>query len=102
MVKTIRKINLMYQTFGKVDDKMCKDCRYLERHTYQKSYYKCRIYGISASEATDWAMRNVACGAINMPEETAKRYDGKGIKESVRPKKIDDPIEGQIELSMEV
>ena len=98
MGKTMRKIELMHQTFGIIDEKQCKDCQYFERHRYNKTYFKCRIYGVSSSEATDWAMKYKACGAINMPKEEAKKYDGHGIIKLVRPKKIDMPIEGQLEL----
>ena len=88
----IRKIDLMHLKFGVCEGHKCGECSNLVKRFYDKTYYKCRCYGLSMSEATDWAKRNVACGLFN------KEYDGaKGIwfvKHSQRPKEIEE-CEGQ-------
>ena len=62
MVKALRKIELMHQQFGVVAGKTCGECSNLTEHRYDKLYRKCKIYGETSSEATDWAMRWTACG----------------------------------------
>lgn len=62
---TSRKIEAMYSTFGVFVGKTCKDCPHLIEHIHGKRYYKCRIYGDSASEATDWRLKWTACGAFD-------------------------------------
>lgn len=61
-----RKIEAMYSMFGVFSGKTCKDCPHLVEHRYRgKGYYKCRVYGDSASEATDWRLKWTACGAFD-------------------------------------
>ena len=96
----LRKIDLMHRTFGKCEGHTCGECSNLEEHRYDKRYYKCRAYGSSNSEASDWAKRWLACGLFNKP------WDGKPIMRLARPTRKDKeemqsaPLEGQI--SMEV
>lgn len=59
-----RKIEAMYSMFGVFAGKTCKDCPHLIEHSRGRVYYKCRIYGDSASEATDWRLKWTACGAL--------------------------------------
>ena len=61
-----RKIEAMHSMFGVFVGKTCKDCPHLIEHrNHGKGYYKCRIYGDSASEATDWRLKWTACGAFD-------------------------------------
>lgn len=61
-----RKIEAMYSTFGVFVGKTCEDCPHMIEHLYHgKRYYKCRIYGDSASEATDWRLKWTACWAFD-------------------------------------
>ena len=62
MVKALRKIELMHRQFGVIEGKTCRECSNLTEHRYDKLYRKCKIYGETSSEATDWAMRWKACG----------------------------------------
>lgn len=63
---TGRKIEAMYSAFGVFSGETCKDCPHLVEHLYHgKRYYKCRIYGDSSSEATDWRIKWTACGAFD-------------------------------------
>lgn len=64
---TGRKITAMHLEFG-VGSGQCKDCPHFVRFEYHnRLYYKCRAYGLSNSEATDWRCKYVACGLINKP-----------------------------------
>lgn len=86
----VRKIDLMHRQFGLSPGNKCKDCSNLTAHFYDKRYYKCTVYGESASEATDWVLKWDACGMFN------KDWHGNPIVHLVRPKKIDrQPIAGQ-------
>ena len=58
-----RKIDLMHQTFGKTDGKICGACKNLESiFTGKRTISKCKVYGKTSSEATDWAKKWAACG----------------------------------------
>lgn len=96
----LRKIDLMHRQFGKCDGHTCGECFHLTEYHYQKRYYKCRAYGATSSEASDWAKRWLACGLFNKP------WGDKQIMRLVRPTRQDKeemqntPLEGQ--MSMEV
>lgn len=90
---TIRKIDLMHREFGKLEGKTCKDCSNLYRRKYDKTYIKCRVYGNSCSEATDWKVSYTACGMFN------KEWNGNEIVRNVtRIKEVAEPLEGQVGL----
>ena len=97
-MSNLRKIDLMYRQFGHADGHICKDCSNLESHFFERRYYKCRVYGCSASEATDWKISNPACGMFN------KEWTGGRIVELVGRsgmKNVDNeiiPLPGQISL----
>jgi hypothetical protein len=42
----------------------CRNCIFLERHRYTKTYLKCRRYNVTSSEATDWRASWPSCGAF--------------------------------------
>ena len=63
--KKFRKNEVMYHLFGEIESKKCKDCPHLFSKQYDKRYYKCKMYGDSNSEATDWAKSWTACGLID-------------------------------------
>lgn len=92
----LRKIDLMHRQFGKCHGHTCGECSNLTKHRY----YKCKAYGATSSEASDWAKRWLACGLFNKP------WGDKPIMHIVRPTRKDKeemqntPVEGQI--SMEV
>jgi len=52
----------MYRRHGKTPGKKCKTCAHLKRYEYGHTYYKCVLYGLSASSATDWRLKWDACG----------------------------------------
>ena len=63
----LRKIELMHHTFGKGPEGCrCGQCSNFKRHFYHTRYYsKCKVYGETHSEASDWAQKHIACGMFN-------------------------------------
>ncbi len=51
------------------DGAKCKTCAHLIYHEANKRYYKCLLYGDTASMATDWRCRQDACGQYQEREE---------------------------------
>ena len=89
----MRKIERMYHYFGHCEG-LCKDCTNLKGGVNE--YRKCQIYGVSASEATDWVMKWGACGM--------KNKDSTGITPIVKlgnRKRAEEQCEGQISLFTE-
>lgn len=80
MTGTIRKIDLMYSVFGKACGvHTCKECSNFVRGRYHdKILQKCKVYGLTHSQASDWAQRYESCGMFN------KEWHGKNIIELVR------------------
>lgn len=97
MAKALRKIELMHRQFGVVAGKTCGECSNLTVHRYDKLYRKCKIYGETSSEASDWAMRWKACGMFN------KEYTGGPIMRLVvrtANKQPEKPLDGQTFLTL--
>lgn len=97
----LRKLELMHQTFGKCFGKTCGECSNLVSFDYRsKTYRKCKVYGVTDSEATDWAKRWLACGLFNKP------WRDKPIMRLVRPTRREKeemqnaPLEGQIRMEV--
>jgi hypothetical protein len=57
-----RLILIMHARHGAAEGRRCKDCRWLVEHDYKGRYYKCLLYGVSSSAATDWRVNYPACG----------------------------------------
>jgi hypothetical protein len=57
-----RRLLTMHVRHGAADGQCCKDCRWLVQHDYRRRYYKCLLYGVSSSAATDWRLSYPACG----------------------------------------
>ena len=63
---TERKIAAMHRLFG-TKEGLCRDCDHLIGGKYHnKQYYKCELYGVTHSEATDWRLSYQACGMYNI------------------------------------
>ncbi len=97
----LRKIDLMHRQFGKCEGHTCRECSNLVKEKYRsKNLIKCRIYGMSHSEASDWAQRWLACGMFN------KSWKGKpvmrlaGVNKKDREEKQINLIDGQIIMEM--
>lgn len=92
----VRKIAAMHKLFGVTPGQKCGDCPHLR--TYQHGYtrwFKCEIYGTSASVSTDWVKKWQACGLFNKP--APKGYTSIIRTLTSEPKKIM-PVEGQIDM----
>ena len=77
-----RKIEAMYKLFGRYtgkQSKQCKDCCNFIRKEYNRTYFKCLVYGDTDSEATDWRASYEACGMFNN-----RSYTGNKIIELVK------------------
>lgn len=92
----LRKIDAMHKLFGTTPGKRCGDCPHLRTYQHgQRRWFKCVVYGTSASIATDWVKKWEACGLFDKPVP-------KGYRQIIRtltndPKKIL-PVEGQIDM----
>jgi len=65
-----RKIFAMHRRFGTCGVLRCKDCDHLCSYEYRRSrYYKCRLYGMSCGEGTDWKSSYQACGMYNVKQD---------------------------------
>jgi hypothetical protein len=95
-VGTVRKLKAMHCYFGESPGRKCGDCCHLEEYEYHgRNYRKCKVYGVSHSEATDWARRWPACGQFGKP------YTGPevmGLLPRGKAKKVEEPMEGQLTL----
>ena len=87
----MEKITLMHKIYG-YGKGLCKDCRHLEKYGEGSKYCKCKLYGITSSVATDWAMRWIACG---MKDRAAD--DRKPVYQP-RAKRAEQQIEGQMDI----
>jgi len=68
MVSPDRKIIRMHSEFGESPPNKCRDCANLLRiEHHDRTYRKCRVYGISNAESTDWKCGYDACGMFNKP-----------------------------------
>ena len=96
----LRKIDLMHNLFGKVEQLKCRDCSNLITGRYHdKTLRKCKVYGLTHSEASDWALKYSACGLFN------KEYNGPEIIKRLRShsrRQHEDvsPLEGQMEMEV--
>ena len=61
-----RKVDAMREVYGK-SEHLCKECCHLLKIAHSKPHYKCKAYGISQSEATDWRAKWTGCGLFNAP-----------------------------------
>jgi hypothetical protein len=92
----MKKIDSMHESYGKKEGFTCKECSNLRVYDYHgKKYKKCSFYGITHSEATDWAYSFTACGMhdiafdekLNIPIIARRKQRTAGK-----------PIEGQVSI----
>ena len=84
----------MYRQFGKTPGQTCGTCsNFVSGRYHTRTLRKCSVYGLTHSEASDWAKRWEACGCYN------KEWTGGEIIQLVRARQTrDDPrieCEGQ-------
>ena len=95
--RAIRKIDAMYKYYGIAEKGMCGDCPHFLEKEYGRKYFKCRVYGNSNSEATDWRKGYSACGLIDkpFPENDRRIVDRISISRN-----DNEPIPGQIAMEV--
>lgn len=90
----IRKIDLMHKMFGlsPTEDDTCIKCKNFIHN--KGGYSKCRHYGYTHSEASDWKQKQRGCGLFN------KDYTGRKVIALVsHDRRIEESeIEGQMTL----
>ena len=98
MVTTNRKFAAMHREFGKAHGRTCGECQHLQCSVVRsgRRFYKCRVYGISKAESTDWACRWDACMMIyqELPSGFIPLIDR--LRHSRRMK--NEPVDGQISM----
>lgn len=93
----LRKIALMHQLFGTAPGR-CGECDHLvEGRYHDRMLRKCEVYGLTHSEASDWAKRWAACGQKN--KETAHQNVIRLVRNEA--KEPSGPLDGQIGLEVE-
>ena len=93
-----KKIEAMHIRFGTVDG-ICGDCpHFVEGLYHDKKLFKCKAYGLTHSEATDWRKRWVACGLkdLPLPDETPVFDRIKGQREYAPMQQC----EGQVRMDL--
>lgn len=76
----------------------CRNCPHLLRKEYNgRNYYKCRGYGDSNSEGTDWRLSWQACGLFDreLPEVYTPLVE---ILKRAPTREAEKPIEGQMRM----
>lgn len=96
----LRKIELMHRLFGKTEGHTCRECcNLVEGRYHDRILRKCKVYGLTHSEASDWAKRWLACGMFNKP------WDKEPVIRQVVPERKkkeepdSEPIEGQLSIT---
>lgn len=87
----LRKIDAMYHYFGTGTGR-CENCPHFIKKFCDKTYYKCRMYGDSNAESTDWKRSYTACGLIDkpLPEDELK------VVYRIVAVKDNEPLPGQL------
>ena len=101
----LRKIEAMHHLYGKVDSVnpqtgkplRCGDCpHYVSDRYHDKILRKCEAYGMTHSEASDWAKSKPACGLIAMEELPDDWVDVIKRKPVIGGGKLVEVIPGQV------
>ena len=92
-----RKIDAMHILYG-TGEGFCDDCPFFcEGYYHDKKLFKCSVYGMTHSEATDWRKKYAACGL----KHKESRPDDRPVIDRLRGLKshcMDEPVEGQISM----
>lgn len=94
-----KKIDLMHREFGRCEGHTCRECCNLIRvNTGKRTVVKCCVYGNTASTASDWAGRYLACGMFNKQWGKAPVMLLSRKSDSAAPDT--EPLEGQLSLEV--
>ena len=90
-----KKIDAMRAEYGSAA-RFCRDCRnFISGQYHNRTYRKCAAYGLTHSEASDWAGKWLACGLYGVDFDTLGR---KPLMETLRSSKKLEVSEGQVSL----
>lgn len=93
----MRMIDAMYHYYGKSTGR-CENCPHFVKTEWDRVYYKCTVYGVSSSEATDWRKSYTACGLIDKPFPDGETR----VVTRIRPgREYNKPVEGQTTMFWE-
>ena len=100
MKAAVKKLEWMHYLFGLDKGHRCGECSHLESFRVGgKTVRKCKVYGESSSEATDWAGKWDACGLRNRSYTGAPVWTLKPrSRAQSRQQKAETPMDGQIEM----
>jgi threonine dehydratase len=59
---SLKRLEYMHNRYGTALGKKCGDCRHFRAYKMSGTYFKCALYRISSSSATDWRVKWDACG----------------------------------------
>lgn len=94
-----RKIAAMYKRFGTCGVLRCRDfCHLIGGNWHDRRYYKCELYGLSHSDATDWRLSWQACGMYNVPQDMERWVPL--MKQINRGPSVEPPLDGQVGLEI--
>lgn len=94
----VRKIDAMLFYYGRALSGRCGECPHLLEGEYHgRKYFKCTVYGLSHSEATDWRKSYLACGLINKPFPEGETR----VKDRITRGNVQVVLDGQIEMDLE-
>lgn len=89
----IKKVDRMHALFCIEQGHKCGECcNFVSGRYMSMTLRKCRAYGLTNSQASDWAKRWTACGLFN------QEYIGRKVIEITGKKNLEVPLEGQIDL----
>ena len=93
----LRKIDLMHKVFGRCPGRRCKDCSNLVKvRVSDMALTKCKVYGLTHSQASDWVQRYEACGMFNKPWGENQTPIIRLVTPENRKEQETKPIEGQM------
>ena len=91
-----RKIDAMHILYG-TGEGFCDECKFFrEGYYHDKKLFKCSIYGLTHSVATDWRKKYVACGLKNKLSCDDDRPVIERLK--CQRQRQAEPIDGQISM----
>lgn len=93
----VARLRIMYGLYGVDSQHTCKTCCNL---THANGFYKCKRYGVSASQASDWNSRGTACGKWNKPKEDVDRPAMYWVGTTKKAQKTVKQVDGQIGMEV--
>ena len=74
--KTGRRFKTMQELHGETPGHVCKECTHLVKLQFSKAYYKCAIWRLSHSTATDIRIKKTACGKFEARQGAIRVVQG--------------------------